>query len=51
MVKIKKIVEIENERGVKVMVDGSKGEVKMKVDVKDMGCEWYVFKGKKVYGN
>lgn len=47
---IKEICRIAHERGIKVLVDGSQGAVHMPVDVRDLGCDFYVFTGHKVYG-
>jgi cysteine desulfurase / selenocysteine lyase len=47
---IKEICRIARERGIKVLVDGSQGAVHMPVDVQDLGCDFYVFTGHKVYG-
>ncbi|WP_374832792.1 cysteine desulfurase [Paenochrobactrum pullorum] len=47
---IKQIVRIAHERGIPVLVDGSQSAVHMHVDMQDMGCDWYVFTGHKVYG-
>lgn len=47
---IKKIVQLAHERGIPVLVDGSQGAVHLPVDVLDLGCDWYVFTGHKVYG-
>ncbi|GGA81698.1 cysteine desulfurase [Brucella endophytica] len=47
---IKRIVEIAHARGIPVMVDGSQGAVHLPVDVQELGCDWYVFTGHKVYG-
>lgn len=47
---IKEIVRIAHERGIPVLVDGSQAAVHMPVDVRDLGCDWYVFTGHKVYG-
>jgi cysteine desulfurase/selenocysteine lyase len=33
-----------------VLVDGSQGAVHMPVDVQDLGCDFYVFTGHKLYG-
>jgi cysteine desulfurase/selenocysteine lyase len=33
-----------------VLVDGSQGAVHLPVDVQDLGCDFYVFTGHKVYG-
>lgn len=50
MTPIKKIVELAHARGIPVLVDGSQGAVHLPVDVQDLGCDWYVFTGHKVYG-
>lgn len=47
---IKEIVRIAHARGIPVLVDGSQGAVHTVVDVQDLGCDWYVFTGHKVYG-
>ncbi len=47
---IKQIVELAHARGIPVLVDGSQGAVHLPVDVRDLGCDWYVFTGHKVYG-
>lgn len=50
VVPIKKIVEIAHARGIKVLVDGTQGAVHSRVDVQDLGCDFYVFTGHKAYG-
>ncbi|MCG6115186.1 MAG: cysteine desulfurase [Mesorhizobium sp.] len=50
VVPIKQIVEIAHARGIKVMVDGSQGAVHLPVDVRDLGCDFYVCTGHKLYG-
>lgn len=50
VVPIKEVVRIAHERGIPVLVDGSQAAVHMPVDVRDLGCDWYVFTGHKVYG-
>ena len=47
---IKQIVEIAHARGIPVLVDGSQGVVHRKVDVQDIGADFYVFTGHKLYG-
>ena len=47
---IKEIVRIAHARGIPVLVDGSQSAVHMPVDVQDLGCDFYVFTGHKVYG-
>ena len=50
VVPIKQIVEIAHARGIPVLVDGSQGAVHLKVDVQDLGVDFYVFTGHKLYG-
>ena len=47
---IKQIIEIAHARGIPVLVDGSQGAVHTKVDVQDLGADFYVFTGHKLYG-
>ena len=47
---VKDIVRIAHARGIPVLVDGSQAAVHMPVDVQELGCDWYVFTGHKVYG-
>lgn len=47
---VKRIVEIAHARGIPVLIDGSQGAVHLPVDVQDLGCDWYIFTGHKVYG-
>jgi cysteine desulfurase/selenocysteine lyase len=37
-------------RGVPVLVDGAQGAPHLKVDVQDLGCDFYAFSGHKVFG-
>jgi cysteine desulfurase/selenocysteine lyase len=46
----KEICRIARERGIPTLIDGSQAAVHMPVDVRDIGCDWYVFTGHKVYG-
>ncbi len=47
---IKQIIEIAHARGIPVLIDGSQGAVHLKVDVQDLGADFYVFTGHKLYG-
>ncbi|MBB4050658.1 cysteine desulfurase/selenocysteine lyase [Devosia subaequoris] len=47
---IKQIVEMAHARGIPVLVDGSQGAVHTSVDVQDLGADFYVMTGHKVYG-
>ncbi|HYG87704.1 MAG TPA: cysteine desulfurase [Azospirillum sp.] len=46
----KEIVRIAHERGVPVLLDGSQAVVHSPVDVRDIGADFYVFTGHKLYG-
>ncbi len=50
VVPIKQICEIAHAGGIPVLVDGSQAAVHLNVDVQDLGCDFYVFTGHKVYG-
>ena len=46
---VKEIIEKCHSKGVAVLVDGAQGVVHCKVDVQDLGCDFYVFSGHKMY--
>ncbi len=50
IVPIKEVAEICRARGIPVLVDGSQGAVHLPVDVQELGVDFYVFTGHKVYG-
>jgi cysteine desulfurase/selenocysteine lyase len=47
---IREICRIAHERGIPVLVDGSQSAVHLPIDVQDLGCDFFVFTGHKVYG-
>ena len=49
-VPVKDVVRLAKARGIPVLVDGSQGAVHLDVDVQDIGCDFYVFTGHKLYG-
>src|SRR5688572_27935429 len=49
-VPVKEVVRIAHARGIPVLVDGSQAAVHMQIDVQDIGCDFYVFTGHKIYG-
>ncbi|MFN3349336.1 cysteine desulfurase [Pseudorhodoplanes sp.] len=49
-VPVKDVVRIAHARGIPVLVDGSQAAVHLPVDVQDIGCDFYVFTGHKIYG-
>lgn len=50
VVPVKDVCRIAHERGIPVLIDGSQAAVHLPVDVQDIGCDYYVFTGHKVYG-
>ncbi len=50
IVPVKQVVEMAHARGIPVLLDGSQAAVHMPVDVRDIGCDFYVFTGHKTYG-
>ncbi|WP_300520337.1 cysteine desulfurase [Aliiroseovarius sp.] len=50
VVDVKSICAGAREKGVATLVDGSQGAVHMPVDVQDIGCDFYVITGHKLYG-
>lgn len=47
---VKEMVAIAHEHGVPVLVDGAQAAPHLKVDVQDIGCDFYAFSGHKVCG-
>ncbi len=47
---IKEMIQIAHEHGAKVLVDGAQGVPHLKVDVKDLDADFYVFSAHKIYG-
>jgi cysteine desulfurase / selenocysteine lyase len=50
IVPIKEIVKLAHQRGVPVLVDGAQAVPHLKVDVQDIGCDFYAFSGHKMFG-
>ena len=50
VVDVKTICREARARGVATMIDGSQSAVHMKVDVADIGCDFYAITGHKLYG-
>ena len=50
VVPVKEVVKLAHARGIPVLVDGSQAAVHLDVDVQDIGCDFYVFTGHKLYG-
>ncbi|MEK7681551.1 MAG: cysteine desulfurase, partial [Chloroflexota bacterium] len=47
---IERIIAAAHSRGIPVLVDGAQAVPHMAVDVRKMGCDFYVFSGHKVFG-
>ncbi len=47
---VKRIAETARARGIPVLVDGAQAAAHTRVDVRDIGCDFYAFSGHKVYG-
>ena len=47
---IEAIIRLAHAQGAKVLVDGCQAAPRMMVDVRAMGCDFYVFSGHKTYG-
>ena len=50
VVPAKEVVRLAHARGIPVLIDGSQAAVHMDVDVRDIGCDFYVITGHKLYG-
>ncbi|TQF29627.1 cysteine desulfurase [Bradyrhizobium sp. UNPA324] len=50
VVPVKEVVRLAHAHGIPVLVDGSQAVVHMDVDVRDIGCDFYVVTGHKLYG-
>lgn len=46
----KRIVELAHQAGAKVLVDGAQSISHMRVDVRQLNCDWFIFSGHKVFG-
>jgi cysteine desulfurase / selenocysteine lyase len=47
---VERIVELAHKAGAKVLVDGCQAVPRMPVDVRALGCDFYLFSGHKAYG-
>ena len=46
----KQMIEIAHRRGVPVLVDGAQAVPHLKIDVRDLDCDFYCFSGHKMFG-
>jgi cysteine desulfurase/selenocysteine lyase len=47
---LREIIALAHEQGVPVLVDGAQAVAHTRVDVQDLGCDFYCFSGHKLYG-
>ena len=47
---VKRMIAAAHANGSLVLIDGAQGVPHMRVDVQDLGCDFYAFSGHKVYG-
>lgn len=47
---VNQIIDIAHGHGVPVLVDGAQAVAHMKIDVQQLGCDFYCFSGHKMYG-
>ena len=50
IVPTKEVTRLAHARGIPVLIDGSQAAVHLDIDVRDIGCDFYVFTGHKLYG-
>src|SRR5580692_2672520 len=50
VVPVKEVVRLAHARGIPVLLDGAQAGVHLDVDVQDIGCDFYVLTGHKLYG-
>ena len=46
----KKMVDLAHQKGIPVLVDGAQAVAHQKVDMQDIGCDFYVFSSHKIFG-
>ncbi|HKS16331.1 MAG TPA: cysteine desulfurase, partial [Planctomycetota bacterium] len=46
---VKRIVEMAHARGIPVLVDGAQAAPHLRIDVQDLGCDFYALSGHKMY--
>jgi cysteine desulfurase/selenocysteine lyase len=47
---LREIVRMAHDRGVPVLVDGAQAAPHLRIDVQELGCDFYAFSGHKVFG-
>jgi cysteine desulfurase/selenocysteine lyase len=46
---VKRMIEMAHAKGIPVLVDGAQAAPHLRVDVQDLGCDFYVLSGHKIY--
>jgi cysteine desulfurase / selenocysteine lyase len=47
---VRRIIELAHRQGVPVLLDGAQSAAHLRVDVQELGCDFYAFSGHKLYG-
>ncbi|MCX8010493.1 MAG: cysteine desulfurase [Ignavibacteria bacterium] len=47
---IKRVIEIAHQRNIPVLIDGAQAVAHLKVDVRELDCDFYAFSGHKIFG-
>jgi cysteine desulfurase/selenocysteine lyase len=50
IVPVKELIRLAHERSIPVLVDGAQAVPHLRVDVQDLGCDFYAFSGHKLFG-
>ena len=50
IVPVKRMIEAAHRRGIAVLVDGAQAVPHLRIDVRDLDCDFYTFSGHKTYG-
>lgn len=50
LVPVDAVIHLARKAGAKVLIDGCQAAPRMKVDVRELDCDFYVFSGHKIYG-
>jgi cysteine desulfurase/selenocysteine lyase len=50
VVPVREMIALAHERGVPVLLDGAQAVPHLRVDVRDLGCDFYAFSGHKMFG-
>ena len=50
VVDVKEICRVAQEKNIATLIDGSQSSVHLPINVKDIGCDFFVITGHKLYG-